>query len=224
MHWPTFSDTPNHARYCTVKVLSAAPPLASVAVDDSELQGKSLAYMRSSMGKVLHSFVVAASWEFAVVASTGVVAAGTVEEHAVEVHSFAVVGANLSDSVLEMVPRRNCGGLFAAVDTNEEERSGGCFGYNMLRLNLPSQAFEEAVPKAMAGIAGDFEADWEGNRKIPASDLAIVGNFVGWMLVEVLGGGAVGVDRKSMMKSRVSCHVVYIATEAQDSCCSAIAN
>ena len=38
----------------------------------------------------------------------------------------------------------------------------------------------------MAGIAGDFEADWEGSRMVPASDLASVGSFVSWTFVEVL--------------------------------------
>lgn len=146
LHWPTFSNTPDHARYCTVKVLLAVPPPALVAVDGLGLQGKSLAYMRSSMGKVRYSFVVAAKRESAVVASTGAVVAEMVEAHAVEVGMFAVVGANLGGSVLERGPTRNCCGLLAAVDTNEEERSAVGFGYNMLRLDLPWQAFEKVVP------------------------------------------------------------------------------
>lgn len=154
--------------------------------------------MYSSMGKVRCSLAVAARLESAAVANMGVVVvvAGVVEEHAVEVDSFAVVGANLGGSVLEMVPTRSCCGLLAVVDTIEEVKSAVDSGCNMLRLDLSWQAFEEAVRWVMVGIAGEFEADWEGSRMVPASDLASVGSFVGWTLVEVLGRCAVGVDRK----------------------------
>lgn len=109
-----------------------------VAVDGSELQGKNLAYMHSSMGKVRCIFAMAARREFAVVASTVVVVvAEVVEGHAVEVDRFAVVGPNLGDSVLEMVPRRNCCGSLAVVDTTEKVRSAVGFGCNMLRRDLP---------------------------------------------------------------------------------------
>ena len=145
------SKMPNHVGCCTLKVQSAVPLLALVAVDGSELQGKNLAYMRSSMGKVHCSFAEAARRELAVVASTVVVVAA-VEEH-------AVVGADLRGSVLEMVPKRNCCGLLSAVDTIEEVRSAVEFGCNMRRLDLPWQAFEEAVPWVMVGIVGDFEAE-----------------------------------------------------------------
>lgn len=93
--------------------------------------------MHSSMGKVRCFFAMAARREFAVVASTVVVVAEVVEGHAVEVDRFAVVGPNLGDSVLEMVPRRNCCGSLAVVDTTEKVRSAVGFGCNMLRLDLP---------------------------------------------------------------------------------------
>ena len=109
--------------------------------------------MHSSMGMVRCSFVLAARREFAVVASTGVVAvAGVVER-------VAVVGAKSGDSVLEMVPRHSCCDLRAVVDAIGEARSAVGFGCNMLQLDLPSQAFEGAVPWVMVGIAGGFEAD-----------------------------------------------------------------
>lgn len=108
-------------------------------VDGSELQGKNLAYMHSSTGKVRCSFALAARRGFAVVASTNVVVvAGVVAERAVEVDRFAVVGANLGGSVLEMAPRHNCCYLLAVVDTSEGVRSAVGFGCNMLRLDFPS--------------------------------------------------------------------------------------
>ncbi len=73
------------------------------------------------------------------------------------------------------------------------------------------------------GIADDFEIGWEGSRTAPASDLASVGSFVSWMLVEVLGRCAPGVDRKQMVYSRVPYHADHIATGAEDICCIAIA-
>lgn len=147
------SNTPSHAGYCTVTVLSAVPPLALVAVDGWELRGKNLACMHSLMGTVGCSFVLAARPEFAAVASTAVVAVVGV------VHRFAVVGANLGDSVPEMVPRHSCCDLLAVVDAIEEGRSAVGFGCNTLQLNLPSQAFEGAVPWVMVGIAGGFGTD-----------------------------------------------------------------
>lgn len=193
----TCSNTPIHAGCCTVKVLSAVPPLALVAVDGLELQGKNLVYMYSSTHRGRCNFAVAARQEFAVVASTTVVAvAGVMEEHVVEVDRFAVVGANLGDSVLEMVPRHSCCDLVAVVDTSEEVRSAAGFGCNMLPLDLPWSAFAEAVPWVMVGIAGDFEADWEDSRMVPASDLANVSSFVSWTLVEALGRCAAGADHK----------------------------
>lgn len=134
-------NTPNGAVHCTFKVLLIVPPLALAAVDDSELLGKNLGCMCSSLGKRRCSFGVAARWEFAVVASTVVVDVVAVpvpgEEHVVEVDSFAAVGADLGDSVPETVRRRNCCDLIAAVDKFEEVRSAVCFGCNMLRLDLP---------------------------------------------------------------------------------------
>ena len=200
----TRSNTPTHACHHRSKVLSAVPPLALVAVDDSELQGKNLAYMRSLVGKARYSFVLTARRDFAVVASKGggggvVVAGGLVEEYAVVVDSFAVVEASLGGFVLETVQTRTCG-LLVVVNTNEAVKSAAGFGGNTLRLDLPWQAFEEAVPWAMVGIAGDFvggsQVDLEGSRMVPASDLASVGSFVGWTLVGVLGRCAAGVDRK----------------------------
>ena len=153
--------------------------------------------MHSSVGKTRCSSAVAARLESAVVANTGVVAdAVPVEEHAVEVDRFAAAGAELDGSVLEMVPRRNCCGLLAVGDTIEGGRSAACFGCNMLRLDLPLQAFEEAVPWVTVGIADDFEVDWESSRMARAFDSVSVGSFVGWTLVEVLGRCAAGVDRK----------------------------
>lgn len=153
--------------------------------------------MRSSMGKMFCSFEVAARRELAVVASMAVaVAAAALEEHAVEVDKIVDVVAKLGGFVLEMVPRHNFCDLLAAVDTIEEVRSAVGFGCNMLRLGLPCQAFEGVVPWEMVDIAGDSEADWEGSRMVPASDLVTVGSSVGWMLVEVLGRCAVGVDRR----------------------------
>ena len=105
--------------------------------------------MHSLMGKVRCSFVPAARREFAVVASTGVVAVvGVVDRFAVvgAVDRFAAVGANSGDSVLEMVPRHSCCDLRAVVDAIEEVRSAVGFGCNMLQLDLPSQAFEGVVP------------------------------------------------------------------------------
>ena len=64
--------------------------------------------MHSSMGNVRCSFAVAVRRELAVVANTSVVAGAV--EHAVEVDTFAVVGAKLGGSVLEMVPMHNCCG------------------------------------------------------------------------------------------------------------------
>lgn len=119
-----------------------------------------LAYMYSWTGKMCCSFAVAATQEFAAVASTSVaVVAGAVEEYAAEVDSFAVVEPKLSGSALEMVPMRSCCGLLAAEDMIEEVRSEVGFGCSIQRLILPWQAFEEAVPWVMVGIAGDLEAD-----------------------------------------------------------------
>ena len=73
------------------------------------------------------------------------------------------------------------------------------------------------------GIAGDFEADWEGSRMALASDSANAGSFECWTLVEVLGCCAAGADHNQMTCSRVPCHDRYIATEAEDNCCIAIA-
>ena len=128
-------------------------------VDGSEPKGKNLACMHSSMDKVCCSFAVAARPELAAVANTGVaVVAGAAEERAVEVDRSADVVASLDGSVPEMVPRRNCCGLFAAVGTIEEVKFAVGFGCNMRRLDLPCQA-SEAVPSVMVGIAGDSEAD-----------------------------------------------------------------
>ena len=121
----------NNSRCCTTRVLSVVPLLAWVVVGDSELQGKNPACMRSWVGKMRCSFAVDAWWVSAVVASTSAGAG------AVEVDSFAVVGAKLGGFVLERVPRRNCCGCFAAVGTIEEVRSAACFDCNMLRLDLP---------------------------------------------------------------------------------------
>ena len=101
--------------YCaedfSIKVLSIVPQLALAAADGSELWGKNLASRHSSVDKVRCSFAVAARRGFAAVASTGdAVVAVPVEEHAVEVDSLAVVGADLGGSALETVPRRNCCG------------------------------------------------------------------------------------------------------------------
>ena len=74
------------------------------------------------------------------------VVAAVAEEHAVEVDSFAVVVVDLSDFALEMVPRRKCYGLLAAVDTTEEVRSAVDFDCNTLQLDLPWRLFGEAVP------------------------------------------------------------------------------
>lgn len=137
------SNTPNHAGYHAFKVQSAVPLLALAAADVLELQGKNLACKHPSMGKVRCSYGVAAGRELAVVASTAVVAG--VQEHVVEVDRCAVVGANLCGSVLEMVPRHNCS-LPAAVDKIAEAIFEVGFGCNMPRLDLPWQAFEEAVP------------------------------------------------------------------------------
>ena len=132
-----YSSTTNHAGYYRVIILSAVPPLALVAADGSELQGKNLAYMHSLMGKVRCSFAVVVRQGFAVVASMAVVVAGAGEEHVVEADKIAVVGANFGGSVPEMVLRRiDCGSL-AVVDTIEEVRSAVGFGCNMLRLDLP---------------------------------------------------------------------------------------
>lgn len=73
------------------------------------------------------------------------------------------------------------------------------------------------------GIADDSEVGWEGSRMVLGSDWVSVGSFVGWMLVGVPGVGAAGVDRKSMMYLMVPFHVLYIATEAEDNYCIAIA-
>ena len=97
--------------------------------------------------------MLAARRGFAVVASTWVAAGAGVEDR------FAVVGANSGDSVLEMVPRHSCCDLRAVVDAIGEARSAVGFGCNMLQLDLPSQAFEGAVPWVMVGIAGGFETD-----------------------------------------------------------------
>ena len=182
-----------YAGYYTVKVLSVVPPLALVAADGSELQGTCI-YL--SVRKMRCSSAVAARRESAAVANMGVVAGAVlVEEHAVEVDRFAVVGAQLGGSVLEMVLRRNCCGLLAVADTIEGVKFAVCFGCNMLRLDLPLQAFEEAVPWVTVGIAGDFEVDWASSRMALAFDSVSVGSFVGWTLVEVLGSCAAGVDR-----------------------------
>ena len=132
------SISSNVCRVFTVKALSIVPPLALVAVDGSELQGKTPAYRCSSMGKVRCNFGVAVRRAFAVVASTnGVVAVGLVSERAVEGDKFAAVGANLGGSVLETARRRNHCGWLAAVDTIGEVRFVVCFGCNMLRLGPP---------------------------------------------------------------------------------------
>lgn len=93
--------------------------------------------MYSSMGKARCSFAVAVRWELAVVASTAVVAGAV--GHVVEVDRLVVVVVEviLGGSVLEMVPRRNCCGWFAAVDRIEGVRSAACFGCSMLRRDLP---------------------------------------------------------------------------------------
>ena len=177
-----------------------------VAVDDSERQGKNLAYIRSLVGKARYSFGLNARRDLAVVASKGVgdgvvvgsVVAGLVEEYAVVVGSFAVVEASLGGFVLETVPTRTCN-LLAVVKRNEAAKSVAGFGGNTLQLDLPLQVFEGGVPWAMVGIAdfvGGSEIDWEGSRRIPASDLASAGSFVGWTRVGVLGRCAAGVDRK----------------------------
>lgn len=189
------SSSRNDVCCCRLKVQSAVPLLALAGVDGLELQGKNLACMNPSMGKVRCSFGVAAEQELAVVASTAVVVVAVVEEHAVEVHNCAAVGANLGGSVLEMVPRHSYL-LLAAVDTIEEVRSAAGFECNMLQLDLPWQASEEAVPWVTVGTAGNFEADWEDSTMVPGSDSASVGSFVGWKLVEVLGRCAAGVDHK----------------------------
>lgn len=124
-----------YAGYCTIKVLSIVPLLAWVVVGDSERQGKNPAYTRSWVGKMRYNFAAAAWWVSAVVANTSAVA-GTAER-AVEVDSFAVVGAKLGGFVLETVPRRNCCGWSAVVGKIEEVRSAACFDCNMLRLDLP---------------------------------------------------------------------------------------
>lgn len=109
--------------------------------------------MHSLMGKVRCSFVLAARREFAVVASKGVVAVAGVVDRS------AVVGANLSDSVLEMARRHSCCDLRAVVHAIEEVRFAVGFGCNTLQLDLPLQAFEGVVPWGMVGIAGGFETD-----------------------------------------------------------------
>ena len=77
-------------------------------VGGSERQGKNPACMSSWVDKMRCSFVVAAWWVSAVVASTNAVAGAV--ERAAEVDSSAVVGATLGGFVLETVPRRNyCG-------------------------------------------------------------------------------------------------------------------
>ena len=125
------------AGHFSIKVLSAVPQLALVAADGSELWGKCLASRHSSVGKVRCSFAVAARWGSAAVASTYyAVVAVPVEEHAVEVDSLTVVGADLDGSVLETAPRRNCCDLLAAANTMEV-RSAVCFGCSMLWLDLP---------------------------------------------------------------------------------------
>ena len=131
--------TPRYAGYCALRVLSIAPPLALVVVDGSELQGKNLACMHSSTGKMRCSFAVAARREFFAAASTSgvVVVAVPVKEHAVEVDRFAALGTSWGGSVLEMGQRRDCCGLLAVGDTIEAVRSAACFGYSMLRLDLP---------------------------------------------------------------------------------------
>ena len=118
-----------------IKVLSVVPLLAWVVVGDSERQGRNPAYMRSWVGKMRCSFAAAAWWVSAVVANTSAVAGAV--ERAVEVDSFAVVGAKLGGFVLETVPKRNCCGWFAVAGTIEEVRSAACFDCNMLRLGLP---------------------------------------------------------------------------------------
>ena len=129
--------TPKCAGNFSIKVLSVVPQLALLAADGSELRGKNPASMYSSVGKVRCSFAVAARWGSAAVASTiGAVVAVLVEEHAVEVDSLAVVGADLGGSVPEMVPRRNCCGLLAAANTMGV-RSAVCCGCNMVWLDLP---------------------------------------------------------------------------------------
>ena len=127
-----WSHTP---KICIIRVLSVVPLLAWVVVGGSERQGKNPACMRSWMDKLRCSFVVAAWWVSAVVASTSAVAGAV--ERAVEVDSSAVVGATLGGFVPETVPRRNCCGSFAVVGTIEEVRSVACFDCNMLRLGLP---------------------------------------------------------------------------------------
>ena len=131
--------TPRYAGYYALRVLSIAPPLALVAVDGSELQGKNLACMHSSTGKMHCSFAVAARREFVAAASTSGVAvvAVPVKEHAVEVDRFAALGISWGGSVLEMGQRRDGCGLLAVGDTIEAVRSAACFGYSTLRLDLP---------------------------------------------------------------------------------------
>ena len=115
------------------------------------------------------------------------------------VDSIAVVEASLGGFVLETEQTDTCD-LLAVVNMNEAVKFAAGFAGNTLWLDLPWQAFEEAVPWATEGIAGDFvggsEVDWEGSRMVPASGLASVGSFVGWRLVGVLGRCAAGVDRK----------------------------
>ena len=110
--------------------------------------------MRSLVGKARYSFVLTARRSFVVVASkgggdavvvVGSVVAGLVEEYAVVVGSFAVVEAGLGGFVLETVPMRTCN-LLAVVKMNEAVKSVAGFGGNTLRLDLPLQAFEGAVP------------------------------------------------------------------------------
>ena len=196
-HWADMVTCAKNMQGVMTRVLSVVPLLAWLVVGDSELQGKSPAYMRSWVGKMRCSFAVAAWWASAVVASTSAVAgavAGAVER-AVEVDSFAVVGAKLGGFVLETVPRRNCCVCFAVVGTIEEGRSAACFDCNMLRLDLLRQVSEGAVPWVTVGIADGFEVDWEGSRMALASDSASAGSFGCWTLVEVLGCCAAGADR-----------------------------
>ena len=145
------------------------------------------------------NFAVVASKEGGDGVVVGSVVAGPVEEYAVVVGSSAVVGASLGGFVLETVPMRTCN-LLAVVEKNEAVKFVAGFGGNTLRLDLPLQAFERAVPWAMVSIAGNFvgcsEVDWEGSRMVPASDSANADSFVGWTRVGVLGRCAAGVDRK----------------------------
>ena len=135
-HW---ADTSIYAKmyagYRTTRVLSTVPLLAWVVVGDSELQGRNPAYRHSWVDKTRCSFAVAAWWVSAVVANTSAVAGAV--ERAVEVDSFAVVGAKLGGFVLETVPKRNCCGWSAVFGTIEEVRSAACFDCNTLRLDLP---------------------------------------------------------------------------------------